>query len=61
MKLFYLLGFNKEQVFGSSASVTRLNLILCAFQMALAFFKEPAGIACYAFKALVPRGCILLE
>ena len=31
MKLFYLLGFTKELVFGSSTSVTRLNLFLCVF------------------------------
>ena len=59
MKLFHILGFTKELVFGSSTSVTRLNLFLC-FLDGSRFFKEPAGIACYAFEAF-SRGCILLE
>ena len=37
MKLFHLLGFTKELAFGSSTSDVSH------------FFKEPAGIACYAF------------
>ena len=31
MKLFHLFGFPKELVFGSSISVTRLNLFLYVF------------------------------
>ena len=31
MKLFHLLGFPKELVFGSSVSVTKLNLFLYVF------------------------------
>ena len=31
MKLFHLLGFTKELVFGLSTSVTRVNLSLCVF------------------------------
>ena len=31
VKLFDLLGFTKELVFGSSTSVTNLNLFLCVF------------------------------
>ena len=57
MKLFHLLGFTKELVFGSLTSVTRLNLFLDGSR----FFKEPpARIACHAFE-VYSRGCILLE
>ena len=40
MKLFHLLGFTKELVFGSPTSVTRLNLSLCVFQIDLAFLRN---------------------
>ena len=60
MKLFHLLGFTKELVFGSSTSVTRLTLFLWIFLDGSSFFKEPAGIACYASEAF-SSGCILLE
>ena len=59
MKLFHLLGFTKELVFGFSTSVTRLNLSLC-FLDGSRFFKEPARIACYAYETF-STGCILLE
>ena len=39
MKLFHLLGFTKELVFGSSTSVTGLKLFLC-FLDGSRFFKE---------------------
>ena len=58
--MFHLLGFTKELVFGSSTSVTRLNLFLSVFLDRSRFFKEPAGIASYVFEA-VSRGCILQE
>ena len=32
MTLFYLLGFTKELVFGSSTSVTRLNVFLKCYR-----------------------------
>ena len=51
MKLFHLLGFNKELVFSSSTSVTRLNLFFVCFMDGSHFFKEPAGIVCHAFEA----------
>ena len=60
MKLFRLLGFTKELVFGSPTSVTRLNFFLCVFIDGSRFFKEPAGMACYAFEAF-SRGYILLR
>ena len=60
MNLFHLLGFTKELVFGSSTSVTRLNLSFCVFLDRSHFFKEPSGIACYAFETF-SRGCILSE
>ena len=60
MKLCHLLGFTKELVFGSSTSVTRLNLSLCVFLGISHFFKESAGTACYAFETF-SRGCILSE
>ena len=43
MKLFYFLGFTKELVFGSSTSVTRLNLFFVCFLDGSRFSKEPAG------------------
>ena len=61
MKLFHLLGFTKELVFGLSTSVTRPNLFLCVFLDGSHFFKEPAGIARYTFEAFSRRGFILLE
>ena len=62
MKLLHLLGFTKELVFGSSTSVTRLNLFLYVFLDGSRFFKEPAGIACYTFEAVsMSRGGILQE
>ena len=60
MKLFHLHCFTKELVFGSSTYATRLNLFLCVFLEGSRIFKEPAGIACYAFEAF-SWGCILLE
>ena len=58
MKLFHLLGFTKELVFGSSTSVTRLNLFFfCMFYIWFSLFKEPAGIVCDAFEAF-SKGCI---
>ena len=59
MKLFHLLGFTKQLVFGSPTSVTRINLFLGFFRW-LSLFKEPAGIACSAFEAF-SRACIFLE
>ena len=47
MKLFHLLGFTKEPLFGSSISVTRLNLFFVYFLDGYRFFKEPAGIVCH--------------
>ena len=58
MKLFLLLRFNKEQVFGSSTSVTRLNLFFVCFIDGSRLFNEAAGIICYAFEAF---SCILLQ
>ena len=55
MKLFYLLGFTKELVFCSSASVTRLNLFSVCLLDASRFFKEPVGIVCHAFEAFYQR------
>ena len=47
MKLLHLLGFTKELV-------TRLNVFVCVCVLDRSrFFKEPAGIACYAFEDLV--------
>ena len=60
MKLFHLLGFSKELDFGSSTSVTRLNLFFVCFTDSFRFFKEPLGIFCHAFEAF-SRDCILLE
>ena len=60
IKLFHLLGFTKDLVFGSSTSVTRLNLFFVCFIDGSHFFKKPAGIVCHAFEAF-SRGCILLE
>ena len=54
------LVFTIELVFGFSASVTRLNLFFGCFLDSSRFFKEPAGIVCYAFEAF-SRSCILLE
>ena len=60
MRLFHLLGFIKELVFGSSTSVTRLNFCFLYFLIFSRFFKESAGIVCHAFEAS-SRGCIVLE
>ena len=60
MKLFHLLGYTKELVFGTSTSVTRPNLFFVCFLDGCCFFKEPAEIVCYAFKAF-SKGWILLE
>ena len=60
MKLFHLLGFTKELVFGSSTSVTRLNLFFVRFTNGSRYFKELAGLVCHTFEAF-SRGCILLE
>ena len=60
LKLFHLLGFTKELVFGLSTSAIRLNLFLQCFIDGSCFFKEPAGIVYHAFKAF-SRGYILLE
>ena len=68
MKLFHLLGFTKELV-----SITKdlvfvnfsyeTSFVFVCFLDGPCFFKEPAGIACYAFEAfsIYSRGCILLE
>ena len=45
MKLIYPLSFTKELVFGSSTSVTRLELFFVRFLDGSRFFKKPAGIA----------------
>ena len=42
MKLFHLLGFTKELVFGSSAFVIILNLFFVCFVDGSRFFKELA-------------------
>ena len=55
MKLFYLLGFTKELVFCSSASVTRLNLFSVCLLDASRFFKEPVRTVCHAFEAFYQR------
>ena len=60
MKLFRLLGFSTELVFGLSASVTRLNLFFECFSNGSRFLKESAGIVCHAFETF-GGGCILLE
>ena len=60
MKLFPLLRFVINLVFGSSASVTRLNLFFGCFLDVSRFFKEPARIAYHIFEAF-SRGCISLE
>ena len=51
MKLFHLLGFTTELLFGSSTSVTRINLVFGCFLDGFCFFKEPAGIICHDFEA----------
>ena len=58
MKLFHLIGFTIELVFGSSTSVTKLNLFFGYFLNGIPFFKKPAGIVCHPFEAF-SRGCIL--
>ena len=61
MKLFHLLGFTKELVFGLSTSATRqTQLVSVCFLNGSLFFKEPAEIAYYAFEVF-SRSCILLE
>ena len=60
VKLFHLLGFTEELVFGSSTYVTRLNLFFVSFIDGCHFFKEPVGIVCHAFEGF-SRGFILLE
>ena len=55
MKLFHLLGFTKELVFGLSTSPIRQTQLV-----SVCFLNAPAGIACYAF-AVFSRSCILLE
>ena len=45
------LVFTRELDFGLSASVSRLNLFFGYLLVSSRFFKEPAGIACYAFDA----------
>ena len=53
MKLFHLLGFTIELVFGSVTSVTRLNLFFGCFLDGSHFFKEPAGKSVTLLKHLV--------
>ena len=60
MKLFPLLGFNINVVFGSSTSVARLNLFFGCFLDVSRFFKEPARIVYHTLEAF-SRGCISLE
>ena len=56
MTFFHLLGFTKQLIFGSSTSVTKLNLFFDGSHV----FKEPAGIVCHAFEVF-SRGYILIE
>ena len=51
--------FTTKLVFGSSTSVTRLNLFFGYFVIGSHFFKKPAGIVCIAFETFSKR-CILL-
>ena len=50
MKLFYILGFTKALVSGSSISATRL-ICFPVFLDVSRFFKEQTGIVCHAFDA----------
>ena len=59
MKLFHLIGFTKELVLICQLLLPDLTCFR-VFKMALAFLRNPAGTACYAFEAF-SRGCILLE
>ena len=59
MKLFHLLDFVKELVFGSSTCYETSFVFVC-FLDGSRFFKEPAGIVCHAFEVF-SSGCILLE
>ena len=59
IKLFHLLDFTIELVFGSSK--LDLHLFFGCFLDGSRFVKEPAGIAsCHAFETF-SGGCILLE
>lgn len=60
MKLFHVLRFTIELVFGLSVSGTRLNFSFGCFLDDSRYFKEPAGITCQAFEAF-SRSWILLE
>ena len=40
MKLFQLIGFTQELVFGWSTSVTGLNLFLCVFLIGFCFLRK---------------------
>ena len=60
MKLFHLLGFTKELVFGSSTSVTILNSFFVCFIDGSRFFKAPEGLVSHTFEAF-SKGCILSE
>ena len=61
IKLFHLLGFTIELVFGSSILLLDLHLFFGCFLDGSRFSKEPAGIAsCHAFETF-SGGCILLE
>ena len=60
MKLFHLLGFGIELVFGTSTSVTRLSCFFRYFLDGSHFFKEPEGMVCHAFEEF-NRGVILLK
>ena len=55
MKLFHILGFTKELVFGSSTSVPRLKCFLVGSR-----FLRNQRIVCHTFEAF-SRGCILLD
>ena len=65
MKIYVLsFGISLWSSFTLLVSLTSqflaLQLVFVCFLDGSRFFKEPAGIACYAFEAF-SRGCILLE
>ena len=62
MKLFHLLGFTKELVFGSSTSVTRFNpVFLCVFFWIDVTFLRNQQEQPVTLLITFSRGCILLE
>ena len=56
----FLISLYIQLVFGSSASITRLNLFFGCFLDGFRFFKGLAGIVCHAFEVF-SRGYILTE